>query len=339
MTSSDAMFDTESAAARVSDWKRRWKEATLASGTGGATYEDESRALKYARSKRIRADGKRRAARLPLHREWSVLDIGSGPGTLTVPLAKRVRTVTAVDPSAPMLRLLQARAKAEGVANIRTIHSNWESVVLDEPKFRCGAGTEVEIEIESESKSETGRTESEIGTTTGTESEYSNMRGRGAGDETAKRIGRFDIVIASYSLAMTDIEAALLNMNAVARKRVYLYWFAGVPTWEHTSLELYPQIHGSAYTPMPKCDLLFNILYAHGLYPDIEILDRTSFPRDYRTLTAAVDDLKQRLGVVGDAHDAHIERYVRDHLRRSDGGLVWDDETVYVRLTWTPQQR
>ncbi|MFA6465185.1 MAG: class I SAM-dependent methyltransferase, partial [Desulfurivibrionaceae bacterium] len=56
---------------------------------------------------------------------WSVLDVGSGPGTLAIPLAGQVRRVTALDYSAAMLGELAKQAKAAGRDNITTIQGSW----------------------------------------------------------------------------------------------------------------------------------------------------------------------------------------------------------------------
>jgi SAM-dependent methyltransferase len=63
---------------------------------------------------------------LPLEPHLSVLDIGSGPGTLTLPLAHQVNTVTAVDFSPAMLAALRRQAAAENLTNIKTVECSWE---------------------------------------------------------------------------------------------------------------------------------------------------------------------------------------------------------------------
>lgn len=63
---------------------------------------------------------------LPLRPDMTVLDIGSGPGTLAIPIARQVRTVTAIDFSRTMLDTLEELAAAEKIANIRTVHCAWE---------------------------------------------------------------------------------------------------------------------------------------------------------------------------------------------------------------------
>ena len=51
--------------------------------------------------------------RMDVRPEYTVLDIGAGPGTLAIPLAKQSQTVTVVEPSGVMLEYLQQEAKKE----------------------------------------------------------------------------------------------------------------------------------------------------------------------------------------------------------------------------------
>ena len=63
---------------------------------------------------------------LPLDASMSVLDIGSGPGTLALPIAEKVDSVTAIDFSAGMLQVLNDLAASEKISNIHTIQCAWE---------------------------------------------------------------------------------------------------------------------------------------------------------------------------------------------------------------------
>jgi ubiquinone/menaquinone biosynthesis C-methylase UbiE len=65
-------------------------------------------------------------ARMDLCGDEVVLDIGCGPGTLAIPLAKKVKHVIAIDFSRNMLDELEAYAAREGVSNITTYHIGWE---------------------------------------------------------------------------------------------------------------------------------------------------------------------------------------------------------------------
>ncbi len=56
----------------------------------------------------------------------TVLDVGCGPGTLTLPLARNGHQVTAVDFADGMLARLEEQASREGLAGIRTVKASWE---------------------------------------------------------------------------------------------------------------------------------------------------------------------------------------------------------------------
>lgn len=63
---------------------------------------------------------------LPLESSFTVLDIGSGPGTLALPIAKQVKKVTAIDFSSGMLEILNKHATEENIQNVTTLQCSWE---------------------------------------------------------------------------------------------------------------------------------------------------------------------------------------------------------------------
>lgn len=58
--------------------------------------------------------------------EWSVLDVGCGAGTLALPLAPKVKSITALDISDGMLTILGQRCAELGINNVRPVLSGWE---------------------------------------------------------------------------------------------------------------------------------------------------------------------------------------------------------------------
>jgi SAM-dependent methyltransferase len=58
-------------------------------------------------------------------KDWTVLDVGCGPGNLSIPLARRVRHVSALDFSPKMLEILNRRAEKEQIANISSCRLSW----------------------------------------------------------------------------------------------------------------------------------------------------------------------------------------------------------------------
>jgi SAM-dependent methyltransferase len=58
--------------------------------------------------------------------DWTVLNLPCGAGTLAVTLAQKVRVVTAVDPSASILNMVDDRCAMEGIPNVRTVLGDWD---------------------------------------------------------------------------------------------------------------------------------------------------------------------------------------------------------------------
>jgi SAM-dependent methyltransferase len=58
--------------------------------------------------------------------DWTVLDMGCGGGTLALPLASKVKEITAVDFSDRMLEMLGDEIQRCGNCNIKTIKASWD---------------------------------------------------------------------------------------------------------------------------------------------------------------------------------------------------------------------
>jgi SAM-dependent methyltransferase len=57
--------------------------------------------------------------------DWTVIDMGCGGGTLALPLASKVKEITAVDFSDRMLGMLSAEIQRRDIKNIKTIKASW----------------------------------------------------------------------------------------------------------------------------------------------------------------------------------------------------------------------
>ncbi|MFH1021565.1 MAG: class I SAM-dependent methyltransferase [Pseudomonadota bacterium] len=108
------------------DWDTMWRESRAHKSWKKKKSSDwDQRAASFAERNLDSPFVAQFMAHLQSEADWSVLDVGSGPGTLAIPLAGQVRRVTALDYSAAMLLELEKRAKAAGRDNIITVQGSW----------------------------------------------------------------------------------------------------------------------------------------------------------------------------------------------------------------------
>jgi len=121
------------------DWNALWQAESSAShwGKGSCSRKDiwDQRAAGFNQRISRLAEGKedldkddyisKMLNHIEVKPEWSVLDIGCGPGTLAVPLAKKAKSVTALDLSSEMLKHLKENAESNELTNIQYINSSW----------------------------------------------------------------------------------------------------------------------------------------------------------------------------------------------------------------------
>ncbi len=109
------------------DWNEVWKELrarrTMAQLSASSW---EKRSSKMRRSADSDPFTRTFLSLLQPRPDWTVLDMGCGPGTLTLPLAALVSHVTAADFSQGMLDIVGEECRAGGIANVTTRKLAWE---------------------------------------------------------------------------------------------------------------------------------------------------------------------------------------------------------------------
>ncbi len=201
-----------------------------------------------------------------------VLDIGAGPGTLAVPLARRGCRVTAVEPSAPMRRILREYAEREGVA-VTILGEPWEAI------------------------------------------------------DPAALPGPFDLVVASYSLMMLDLRAALAKMHAVCSGCVCLFWSLTPPGGRVVERVLWPAVHGVEYPPEPMADCVYNVLFQMGLMASLEA-EYSAFEHRFQDLDEAVAEFRARLNGP-EGPEARLREPLARLLSRDVGGAYRLDRSAW----------
>jgi len=273
------------------------RKAMISEGRGRRGRENpadhwDKRAEEFNRSTKERSDRtERQVASLRIDPDYTVLDVGAGTGRLSVPIAKMVRQVTAVDQSRGMLNYLEENMVEEGLSNYRCIQKRWEDVEL---------GVDVEPH---------------------------------------------DVVIASHSLGMLDIQEAVAKMNAAAKRRVYIFTSAG--KWFFDDLE--EELWGRVYNRPPRRGrgggwrsdymLLYNILHDMGIYANVEIRDSTHV-QHYESLDEAVGRWKA-MREIPEENEPLLREYLAKNLTEdgeNGGGLTFRRSTKSAMIWWNKSE-
>ena len=115
----------------ITEWADRWR--ALASHDLMTGSDGEERMVERWRGLAARLDREQGMRPDPLFDfvtekltpEMTVIDVGAGVGRWTIPLAERVRAVTAVEPVPGMRAVLQERLDRRGVSNVGLVEEGW----------------------------------------------------------------------------------------------------------------------------------------------------------------------------------------------------------------------
>lgn len=131
----------------------------------------------------------------------------------------------------------------------------------------------------------------------------------------------YDLVIASMSLGMDDIEAAIIKMNQVCNGVITLFWHAGTPGWEAMPKEIWPKLFGKQYHGGPKSDVLFQVLYQMGIYPETSV-SLNHFKETFPTLEAAEEYYCKRFNQITPEQRPVVKSYLKKHCSKTEDGYV-----------------
>jgi len=110
------------------DWIGLWKEKVSKKRKPPKNWDKE--AHKFSERSKKDEYQKNLFSKMRISKEYSVLDLGCGEGSITIPLAKSTKKVTAIDSSEKMLEILAKKCEDENIKNIGIIKQNLEDVTL-----------------------------------------------------------------------------------------------------------------------------------------------------------------------------------------------------------------
>jgi len=143
----------------------------------------------------------------------------------------------------------------------------------------------------------------------------------------------YDVVFASYSLDVPDIVDTVRKLEEASSRYVYIYWFAGETSWDAMSRELWPLLHGSSFASSPKCDILYNVLYSMGIYPNIETFPLRQISR-FADLDEAVDHFSSKCFAVTGEQKMVLRQYLERYAGPEGDTVVVPGHSTRVKIWW-----
>lgn len=203
-------------------------------------------------------------AHLNLEGCTTLLDVGCGPGTISLTVAPKLAHVYGLDYSAGMLAAFVENAGARGLTNATPILRAWEDDWSDIPI--C------------------------------------------------------DVVVASRSTHVADLEAALLKLDAQARYRVYITQLAGGRFLDSAVYEAL----GRQDEGRPDYIYAVNILRQHGIHPTLAYLEGENRLRQCVDFEDCLRKVTWSLGELTPTERERLrEYYERQHGRMGNTPMLW----------------
>ncbi|MDD1724975.1 MAG: class I SAM-dependent methyltransferase [Methanospirillum sp.] len=153
-------------------------------------------------------------------------------------------------------------------------------------------------------------------------------------DVTIEELGDpFDVVVASYSLMLTDIGEAIRKMNAVCTGTVHLFWFLTQPLTARLNGALWPALHGADFPGEPTAEILWQVLYDMEIYANL-VVEPGCEPAFFPTIDDAVRALYQRLNCTNPEQEEIIRKYCENSLQKTDLGYRVPGRALGAHIWW-----
>jgi 2-polyprenyl-3-methyl-5-hydroxy-6-metoxy-1,4-benzoquinol methylase len=196
---------------------------------------------------------------------WTVLDMGCGGGTLAIPLAAKVKHVTAVDFSEKMLEILSGEAFRRGIKNIGTIHASWTD------------------------------------------------------NWAEKGIAKYDVAIASRSLAVDDVKEAIVKLNNAARRHVIISTIVGDGPFDRQMFQAVGREHRESIDYI----YFYNLIYQMGIQASLDFIP-VDDSKTWESHAEACESMRWMFPEMTRGENELLRRYMSAHLLKKDGRFHLD---------------
>ncbi len=140
-------------------------------------------------------------------------------------------------------------------------------------------------------------------------------------------VPRCDVVVASRSMEVADMQTALLKLHHHAKKRVYLTYKLGGSFVEPEILEAL----GRTITPKPDYIYIVNILYNLGIYARIDFLPSEGKGLNWASEEEFIQSVRWSLGELS---SEEIERLRAHYQQRARMQALGDRPVNWVLMSW-----
>lgn len=193
----------------------------------------------------------------------TLLDVGCGPGTISIAMAPKLEQVFALDYSTGMLDCLEENCKTKGICNIVPIQNSWESDWEDIPNA--------------------------------------------------------DIVVASRSMEVEDIEKALKKLISKAKKRVYITTKVGGSFLDKMILD---QLERKIY-PIPDYIYLVNLLHNMGIYAKVDFIPSENSKFYSKNDEEFIQKVEWSLGKISNEEKIKLKEFFsKEYKQIQDNNLI-----------------
>ncbi len=142
-----------------------------------------------------------------------------------------------------------------------------------------------------------------------------------------------DIVIASYSMAMFDMQDALLKMHNTAREGVCIFTFAGGIAGSRNYKDLWRLLYGKEFKGSPDYIYIYNILYQMGIFANVNI-ETGLLKQQYENFEQAVNKWQDTFNLHTPESSKIISDYLKTTLIEDDGKYSLIQETCNAMIWW-----
>lgn len=146
-------------------------------------------------------------------------------------------------------------------------------------------------------------------------------------------IGVHDVAIASRSLVVEDLHAALIKLDAKARRQVFISSLVGDGPFDRRIFEAI----GRELDRGPDYICVYNLLHQMGIFADVTLVLNGDSGKVYGNIEEAVQGFRWMIDDMTADEEARLRIYLAGHLVKKEKGwsLSYQHEVRWAIISWS----